>query len=281
MNEEQALVRESELRRLIGTFQRVVVAFSGGVDSSYLAFISHQVLGEDSIAVTALSPSVSQRQEELARSFASRYSLQFSVINTSEMDREEYRSNPYNRCYYCKTELYAHLERLCRQWNAEVIFDGSNADDVADYRPGREAATERGIRSPLLEVGLTKSEIRFLSRRLGLPSWDQPAMPCLSSRFPYGVEITPQALQQVEDAESFLWSLGLRNFRVRHHHELARIEVAREEWAKIVDCEALETIGRQLKKIGYRYVTFDLSGFSSGSLNAPGQRQSLVSIEPV
>ncbi|MFQ5928955.1 MAG: ATP-dependent sacrificial sulfur transferase LarE [Acidobacteriota bacterium] len=259
--------KEQHLIEFVRNYESALVAFSGGVDSALLAFVTNRVLGERSLAVTAISPSVSELQREIAQDFARKYKLNHRVIHTGEMEDPNYTSNPANRCYFCKTELYTHLKRLREDWKLEVIFDGSNADDVGDYRPGRQAASEEGVVSPFIEVGINKEEIRGLSRKWELPTWDQPAMPCLSSRFPYGIGITEEKLRQVDQAESFLRALGLRNFRVRHHENLARIEVDRAEMARILDPELFDKISHQFKSLGYQYVTLDLQGFRSGSLN--------------
>ena len=259
--------KEGRLIEFLRQYSDVIVAFSGGVDSSYLAFMAHRVLGRNARSVTAISPSVSNLQREVALGFASTYEINHKVISTQEMENPDYASNPSNRCYFCKSELYVHLERLAKEWGVEAIFDGSNKDDVGDYRPGRKASREFSVISPFIEVGLTKDEIRQQSRKWGLPSWDQPAMPCLSSRFPYGVAITEQSLRQVDDAEAFLRGLGLRNFRVRHHDNLARIEVDLSEQDKILDRERFASINQRLRDLGYQYVTLDLQGFRSGSLN--------------
>ena len=259
--------KEEQLFSFISRYQSALVAFSGGVDSAYLAFAAHRVLGEQARAVTALSPAVSDFQRKIAIDFAQQYGLNHHLIETREMENPDYTGNPSNRCYFCKTELYSRLEKLREQWSMDVIFDGSNVDDVSDYRPGRKAAREREVVSPLMEVGIHKEEIRALSCKLDLPTWDQPAMPCLSSRFPYGVQITDEKLGQVERAEAFLRDLGLCNFRVRHHENLARIEVDRSEMARLLDPQLFQQISSHLKSVGYDYVTLDLEGFRSGSLN--------------
>lgn len=259
--------KEEQLFSFISRYRSALIAFSGGVDSAYLAFAAHQVLGERACAVTALSPSVSSLQKDIAIDFAHRYGLNHHLVKTGEMDNPDYTTNPSNRCYFCKTELYDQLEVLRERWDVEVIFDGSNADDVSDYRPGHKAAREREVISPLVETNITKEEIRKLSHKRGLPTWDQPAMPCLSSRFPYGVKITETKLGQVEQAEAFLRNLGLRNFRVRHHENLARIEVDQSEMSRLMDPKLFEQISSRFKSIGYSYVTLDLEGFRSGSLN--------------
>ncbi len=259
--------KEEQLFSFISRYQSALIAFSGGVDSAYLAFAAHQVLGKRARCVTALSPAVSALQRKIAVDFAQQYGLNHHLVETREMENPNYTGNPSNRCYFCKTELYRQLEQLREQWSVEVIFDGSNVDDISDYRPGRKAVRERGVVSPLIEVEIHKEEIRALSRRQGLPTWDQPAMPCLSSRFPYGVQITEEKLGQVERAEAFLRDLGLCNFRVRHHENLARIEVDRSEMARLLDPQLFQQISSHLKSIGYDYVTLDLEGFRSGSLN--------------
>ncbi len=259
--------KEGKLFDLIGSHRRVLVAFSGGVDSSCLAFAANRLLGSEARCVTALSPSVSGYQRELAERFATRHGLNHTFVQTREMDDPNYTSNPTNRCYFCKSELYSLFGRLCREWEAEVVLDGSNHDDRSDYRPGREASRERGVVSPLLEAGLTKAEVRELSRGWGLDTWDLPAMPCLSSRFPYGVAITEAKLRQVDRAESLLRRLGFRNFRVRHHETLARIELDEAEMPRFLDPTMFSTIDREFRAYGYRHVTLDLRGFQSGSLN--------------
>ena len=261
--------KEKELRLLkfLEQYSSSIVAFSGGVDSSYLAFMADRVMGEEARIVTALSPSVSKIQESLVREFVTTYKLNHQFIITAEMDDPHYTANPTNRCYFCKSELYNALIELKKKWKVDVIFDGSNADDVGDYRPGRTAAHEASVKSPLIEAGIRKEDLRFLSRDWGLPTWNLPAMPCLSSRLPYGVEVTAERLEQIEEAESFIRSLGFRNFRVRHHEDLARIEISQGELPKIMSLGLFKTINEHLKSLGYQYVTIDLQGFRSGSLN--------------
>jgi uncharacterized protein len=258
--------KERALRDTLASLDSVIVAYSGGVDSAYLAYIAHRTLGERAIAVTADSPSYPERHRSIAIQIARDFGLRHEIIHTSELERPEYRANPANRCYYCKHELYTHLARIAAARGA-VIVDGNNADDRGDYRPGRQAAREFGVRSPLDEVNLTKSEIRELSRRAGLPTWDEPASACLSSRIPYHSEVTDEKLRTIERAEQALRELGFRVFRVRHHDELARVEIARDEMARAVEPETSAAIVRALKAVGYRYVSLDLQGYRTGSLN--------------
>ena len=259
--------KERALTAFVGRYPSAIVAFSGGVDSSYLAFICNGVLGERARVVTAISPSVSERQKSLVFEFVSRYRLNHTVITSREMENSSYTSNPSNRCYFCKSELFSYLKALRAEWGVAVVFDGSNSDDIGDYRPGRQAAGELDIVSPFIEIGLSKDDIRRLSKKNGLPTWDMPAMPCLSSRFPYGVEITEEKLRQVDRAESFLRDLGFKNFRVRHHDTLARIEIDRAEMPGILDMNLFDVIQQEFQALGYHYVTLDLKGFRSGALN--------------
>ena len=258
--------KELALGDTLSSLGSVVVAYSGGVDSTYLAYVANRTLGERALAITADSPSYPERHRRLAVEIAERFGLHHEIIQTRELERPEYRANPSNRCYYCKHELYTHLTRVALARQA-IIVDGNNADDRGDYRPGRLAAREFGVRSPLDEVDLSKQEIRELSRRAGLPTWDEPASPCLSSRIPYHSEVTDQKLRTIERAEQALRALGFRLFRVRHHGEVARIEFAREEMARALDPEIGAAIVRELKAVGYRYVSMDLQGYRTGSLN--------------
>jgi len=262
-----ALTEKADALRLrLATLGSVVVAYSGGVDSAYLAYIASRTLGDRAVAVTADSPSYPERHRQLAFRIARDFGLRHEVVHTRELDRPEYRANPVNRCYYCKHELYTHLSRIAAERGA-VIVDGNNADDRGDYRPGRQAAREFGVRSPLDEVNLTKDEIRALSKRAGLPTWDEPASACLSSRIPYHHDVTDEKLRTIERAEDALRRLGFRVFRVRHHDELARLEISRTEMARALEEDTAAAIVRELKAVGYRYVSLDLQGYRTGSLN--------------
>ena len=258
--------KERALCDALASLGSVVVAYSGGADSAYLAFIAHRTLGDRAVAVTADSPSYPERHRQLAIQIAHDFGLRHEIIQTNELERPEYRANPSNRCYYCKHELYTHLSRIAANRGA-VIVDGNNADDRGEYRPGRQAAREFGVRSPLDEVDLGKEEIRELSRQAGLPTWNEPASACLSSRIPYHAEVTDEKLRTIERAEQALRALGFRVFRVRHHDDLARIEIARAEMPHALDPDVAASIVRALKEAGYRYVSLDLQGYRTGSLN--------------
>jgi uncharacterized protein len=245
----------------------VIVAFSGGVDSAYLACVATDVLGDRALAITADSPSYPDRHRQIALRVAREFGLRHEFIHTDEISRPEYRANAGDRCYHCKHELYTRLAAVGTERGITYVVDGSNADDRGDYRPGRAAAREFGVRSPLDEVDLTKDEIRALSRERGLPTWDEPASACLSSRIPHFHEVTEAKLQMVERAESVLRDLGFRVCRVRHHEETARLEIGVDELPRAVEPGIRERIWRELGEIGYRHVTLDLRGYRTGSLN--------------
>lgn len=262
--------REAALRGLLEEFPSLIVAYSGGVDSAYLAYAATGVLGARAVCITADSPSYPDRHRRLAIRIAGEFGFHHEIIRTGELDRADYRANPANRCYYCKQELYTHLAGIARERGVAAIADGSNADDRGDYRPGRQAAREFGVRSPLDEAGLTKGDIRELSRRAGLPTWDEPASACLSSRIPYLSEVTDRKLRMIERAEDVLRDLGFRICRVRHHGEdppTARIELARDDIPRALEADMSAAIDRELHAIGYGLVTMDLRGYRLGSLN--------------
>jgi uncharacterized protein len=263
-------LKEQALFESLARWPALIVAYSGGVDSAYLAWAATRVLGPQALCVTADSASYPDRHRSIAKQIAADFGLQHEIIRTNEMDRAEYRANPANRCYYCKHELYTHLTTIARDRGVPVIADGSNADDRGDYRPGRQAAREFGVISPLDDVGLTKAEIRTLSKRAGLPTWDEPASACLSSRIPYFSEVTDAKLRMIERAEVVLRELGFRICRVRHHGDkdpIARLEIGRDEMARALEPEIAEAIDRELRALGYRHVTLDLRGYRLGSLN--------------
>jgi pyridinium-3,5-biscarboxylic acid mononucleotide sulfurtransferase len=260
-------LKEQRLRELVSSFDSLIIAFSGGVDSAYLGWVATQVLGPAALCVTADSPSYPDRHRQLAIRVAGEFGFRHEIVHTRELERLEYRANPTNRCYFCKHELYSLLTAVAQEQQFQAIADGSNADDRGDYRPGRQAAREFGVRSPLDEVDLTKAEIRELSHRAGLPTWDEPASACLSSRIPYHSEVTDEKLRMIERAEDVLHALGFRVCRVRHHDRLARLEIGQDELPRALEPEVRERLITELKTIGYAHVTIDLQGYRMGSLN--------------
>ena len=245
----------------------VIVAYSGGVDSTFLAATASQVLGTKSLAVTACSPSLAPSELREATSIAQQLGLNHRVIYTQEVERPDYQANDASRCFFCKDELYKHLKTIVAQEGFGCVANGANMDDLGDFRPGLNAARRYEVRSPLVESGLSKEEIRALSREMRLPTWDKPSQACLSSRIPYGTPVSVEALTRIAKAEEFLRSLGIKQLRVRHHDSVARIEVEPSEFGRLVDDDVREAVAGYFRSIGYAYVTLDLEGFRSGSLN--------------
>jgi pyridinium-3,5-biscarboxylic acid mononucleotide sulfurtransferase len=261
------LEKLEKLKRLLAEMERALIAYSGGVDSTLVAKVAYDVLGEKALAMTAVSPSLLPEELEDAIAQADFIGIEQELVETDEMQNPNYTSNPVNRCYFCKSELHDTLKPLAIERGYPYVIDGVNADDLQDYRPGIQAAKERGVRSPLAELGITKAEIRQISQYLGLPWWDKPAQPCLSSRFPYGEEITLEKLQRVGRAEIYLRKLGYRNLRVRSDGETARIELLPEQIPEFILKTNLPDLVTAFQGYGFTYVTLDLEGYRSGKLN--------------
>jgi uncharacterized protein len=257
----------ARMRERLSELGSALVAFSGGVDSTFVLQVAVEVLGQRAVALTAISASVAPEERLAAMRLAELLGARHVVVDSAELDNPAYRRNPTDRCYFCKSELYALCERTRSELGLAAVVDGFNADDTRDHRPGHRAAQEARVHSPLAEAGLTKDEIRALSRAAGLPTWDKPAMPCLASRIPYGTAVTEERLHQVGSAESELRALGLRTFRVRYHGDIARLEVAAEEVARFADADFRDRVNAALRGHGFKYVALDLEPFRSGRLN--------------
>jgi uncharacterized protein len=269
--------KEKLLLARLAEIPSLLIAFSGGADSAYLAWAAHEALGTRALSVTALSPSYSAHDRSIAEDFVKRFGLRHEFIETQEMENPAYRANASDRCYFCKDELFSALDDLARARGFAAVAYGVNADDTLDFRPGHRAATEHQVLAPLLDAGLRKSEIRHLSQRAGLPTWDRPASACLASRLPYGTEVTPERLGLVERGEAALRALGFRQFRVRLHGKLARVEIAPDEMPRAFAPQMAATIAERLKAAGFAYVALDLEGYRQGSLNeilSPANRPS-------
>ncbi len=259
--------KQEKLFEMLRGMDRVVVAFSGGTDSAYLAWAARRALGERAVAITADSASLPESHKRDAENFAREFGIQHEYVETQEFDNPDYARNNPDRCFHCKDELFTRLAGICRERGIENVVYGVNVDDTRDFRPGQQAARQHGVAAPLLEAGLTKAEIRELSRQAGLPTWDRPASACLSSRIPYGTPVTKENVKIVEAGEEALKALGFRQFRVRYHQELVRIEIAPEELGRALDLEMARKLTSIFKGLGFQYVTLDLEGYRQGAMN--------------
>jgi len=261
------IAKEDRLRELFRTLESVIVAYSGGVDSSYVAYVANAELGSRAVCITGQSASLPAYQNEQIDRVVKDFGFSHEIIRTDELEHPGYRANNSDRCYFCKDELYGKLESLARTRGIDYIVDGSTMDDLDDFRPGRQAAKQHAVRSPLIEVGLNKDEVRELSRRAMLPTWDKPASPCLSSRIAYGTTVTIERLQKVDRGEEILREFGFREFRVRHHDTLVRLEISPAEMDRALRKEVIDQLAARFRELGFKYVTLDLHGFRSGSMN--------------
>jgi pyridinium-3,5-biscarboxylic acid mononucleotide sulfurtransferase len=259
--------KEERLREIFRELDSVIVAYSGGVDSSYVAYVANAELGPRAVCITGQSASLPEYQRAEIDEVVKKFGFQHEIIQTEELENPGYRANNPDRCFFCKDELYTKLESVAHARGIKSIVDGSTVDDLGDYRPGRRAASQHAVRSPLIEAGLSKSEVRELSRRVELPTWDKPASPCLSSRIAYGTTVTIERLSKVDRGEEILREFGFREFRVRHHDQLVRIEIAPAEMDRVLRKDLIAELARRFRELGFKYVTLDLEGFRSGSMN--------------
>jgi uncharacterized protein len=270
--------KEERLREIFRELDSVIVAYSGGVDSSYVAYVANAELGPRAVCITGQSASLPEYQRAEIDQVVKKFGFQHEIIQTEELENPSYRTNNPDRCFFCKDELYTKLESVARTRGIKSIVDGSTVDDLGDYRPGRRAASQHAVRSPLIEAGLTKIEVRELSRQVTLPTWDKPASPCLSSRIAYGTTVTIERLSKVDRGEEILREFGFREFRVRHHDQLVRIEIAPAEMDRVLRKDLIAELAKRFRELGFKYVTLDLEGFRSGSMNEVLDRPQITQI---